>query len=107
MVCEISILADMVKTNPLCMVIVFAENLHTSEYGRRKDLLCHKIVGSVATPVTRHSKHSLYCYQPDKALINPFAPSRLHFRVTSNRRRWAHAYPTGMVYLLVIIMRIG
>ncbi len=40
------------------------------------------------TPLTRP--------RPHRALINPFAPARLHFKVTSNRRRWAHAFPTGM-----------
>ncbi|CAH1232897.1 DEPDC5 [Branchiostoma lanceolatum] len=30
-----------------------------------------------------------------RALINPFAPSRLLVRLTSNRRRWTHTFPLG------------
>jgi hypothetical protein len=43
----------------------------------------------------------LYHYQPRRALINPFHPSYLHFKVTSNRRRWAHAFPTGIRYIIL------
>ncbi|XP_064646189.1 GATOR1 complex protein DEPDC5-like [Lineus longissimus] len=31
--------------------------------------------------------------RPHRALINPFAPMRLNFKMTSNRRRWIHAFP--------------
>ncbi|BFZ18365.1 hypothetical protein BsWGS_21405 [Bradybaena similaris] len=49
------------------------------------------VVGSAGSPVG-HS-HSLHGYRPHRALINPFAPSRLQFKMTSNRRRWVHAFP--------------
>ncbi|GAB1599295.1 GATOR complex protein Iml1-like isoform X1 [Argonauta hians] len=49
------------------------------------------IVGSAGSPVG-HSKN--YHHRPRKALINPFAPSRMRFKMTSNRRRWVHAFPT-------------
>lgn len=32
---------------------------------------------------------------PRKALLNPFAPNRLNIKMTANRRRWAHVFPTG------------
>ncbi|ELT94063.1 hypothetical protein CAPTEDRAFT_139536 [Capitella teleta] len=51
-------------------------------------------VGSVGSPVAYQSSTTLYSYLPRRALINPFQPSYLHFKVTSNRRRWAHAFPT-------------
>ncbi|XP_059170420.1 GATOR complex protein Iml1-like [Physella acuta] len=49
------------------------------------------VVGSAGSPVG-HSRNLRY-YRPRRALINPFAPSRLQFKMTSNRRRWVHAFP--------------
>ncbi|XP_064424153.1 GATOR1 complex protein DEPDC5 isoform X2 [Latimeria chalumnae] len=34
-------------------------------------------------------------YTPQRALINPFAPSRMPMKLTSNRRRWMHTFPIG------------
>ncbi|XP_028565879.2 GATOR1 complex protein DEPDC5 isoform X1 [Podarcis muralis] len=34
-------------------------------------------------------------YAPQRALINPFAPSRMPMKLTSNRRRWMHTFPVG------------
>ncbi|XP_066544990.1 GATOR1 complex protein DEPDC5 isoform X2 [Amia ocellicauda] len=34
-------------------------------------------------------------YTPQRALINPFAPSRMPMKLTSNRRRWMHTFPMG------------
>lgn len=34
-------------------------------------------------------------YTPQRALINPFAPSRMPMKLTSNRRRWVHTFPVG------------
>ncbi|XP_077150292.1 GATOR1 complex protein DEPDC5 isoform X7 [Ranitomeya variabilis] len=34
-------------------------------------------------------------YHPQRALINPFAPSRMPMKLTSNRRRWMHTFPVG------------
>ena len=48
---------------------------------------------TVSDPLLRSKEYS------PRALINPFAPTQLHFKVTSNRRRWAHAFPTGNVYI--------
>lgn len=57
------------------------------------DELIHQrfVVGSAGSPVS-HSR-GLHNYRPRRALINPFAPSRLQFKMTSNRRRWVHAFP--------------
>ncbi|KAK2181162.1 hypothetical protein NP493_409g08019, partial [Ridgeia piscesae] len=54
------------------------------------------LVGSAGSPVGHHSHYSLRNYRPHRALINPFAPRRLHLKVTSIRRRWTHAFPTGV-----------
>ena len=51
------------------------------------------VVGSAGSPVG-HSR-AMSGFHPNRALINPFAPSRLQFKMTSNRRRWVHALPTG------------
>lgn len=34
-------------------------------------------------------------YTPQRALINPFTPSRMPMKLTSNRRRWMHTFPVG------------
>ncbi|KAJ7984276.1 hypothetical protein DPEC_G00363000 [Dallia pectoralis] len=34
-------------------------------------------------------------YTPQRALINPFALSRMPMKLTSNRRRWMHTFPVG------------
>lgn len=34
-------------------------------------------------------------YTPQRALINPFTPSRMPLKLTSNRRRWMHTFPIG------------
>ena len=57
------------------------------------------VVGSAGSPVG-HSKKYLHKYKQRRALINPFAPSRMQFKMTSNRRRWVHAFPTGTVNVL-------
>ncbi|XP_021373105.1 DEP domain-containing protein 5-like isoform X1 [Mizuhopecten yessoensis] len=51
------------------------------------------IFGSAGSPYF-HSKHLSSMTLSRRALINPFAPSTMHFKMTSNRRRWIHAFPT-------------
>uniref|UniRef100_A0A8D2KY17 DEP domain-containing protein n=1 Tax=Varanus komodoensis TaxID=61221 RepID=A0A8D2KY17_VARKO len=36
-------------------------------------------------------------YPPQRALINPFAPSRMPMKLTSNRRRWMHTFPVALL----------
>ena len=36
-----------------------------------------------------------------RALINPFDPSRVTIKLTSNRRRWTHIFPTGPTGVLI------
>lgn len=46
---------------------------------------------SVSSPATR----------PGRALINPFAPSHVTIKLTSNRRRWTHIFPKGPTGVLI------
>lgn len=34
--------------------------------------------------------------KPCRSLINPFDPSHVTIKLTSNRRRWSHIFPKGM-----------
>ena len=38
---------------------------------------------------------SKFCSSQPKALINPFDPSHVTLKLTSNRRRWTHVFPLG------------
>jgi len=42
-------------------------------------------------------------YTPQRALINPFTPSRMPMKLTSNRRRWMHTFPVGRGTLMSYI----
>ena len=57
--------------------------------------------GSVLDPIAELSP--LTRPRPHRALINPFVPARLHFKVTSNRRRWSHAFPTGESENVIVV----
>ena len=74
-----------------------ASLLSCSSTGSKEELWPLRAVvgsaGSVLDPI--HELSPLRRPRPHRALINPFVPGRLHFKVTSNRRRWAHAFPTG------------
>uniref|UniRef100_A0A8C6LPX8 DEP domain containing 5, GATOR1 subcomplex subunit n=1 Tax=Nothobranchius furzeri TaxID=105023 RepID=A0A8C6LPX8_NOTFU len=48
-------------------------------------------VGSAES--TLHIRPGGYTLQ--RALINPFTPSRMPMKLTSNRRRWMHTFPVG------------
>lgn len=39
--------------------------------------------------------------RPGRALINPFAPSHVTIKLTSNRRRWTHIFPKGKTGVLI------
>nr|XP_024217178.1 GATOR complex protein DEPDC5 isoform X3 [Halyomorpha halys] len=50
------------------------------------------IGGNSGSPST-HSSHQNI--RPGRALINPFDPSHITIKLTSNRRRWTHIFPKG------------
>jgi len=39
--------------------------------------------------------------RPGRALINPFDPSQVTIKLTSNRRRWTHIFPKGPTGVLI------
>lgn len=51
------------------------------------------IVGSVGSPYS--FPHRTSAFRPGRALINPFDPSHVTIKLTSNRRRWTHVFPLG------------
>ncbi|KAF5306981.1 hypothetical protein FQR65_LT07204 [Abscondita terminalis] len=57
------------------------------------------IVGSAGSPppTNLESKEIRRC----KALINPFDPSHVTIKLTSNRRRWTHIFPKGPTGVLI------
>jgi len=42
-----------------------------------------------------HSNIRNYLLRPGRALVNPFDPSHVTVKLTSNRRRWTHIFPIG------------
>lgn len=52
------------------------------------------VVGSAGSPNnTMQPQTSIL--RPGRALINPFDPSHVTIKLTSNRRRWTHIFPKG------------
>lgn len=80
---------------------------------RRSNTL-RAVVGSAGSPsalgsntVTIGANPSTVTFDPStrqiktgRALINPFDPSRVTIKLTSNRRRWTHIFPKGIFVLL-------
>ena len=59
-------------------------------------------MGSAGSPGNRHSTHAAFPLEKmsrpvktGRALINPFDPSHVTIKLTSNRRRWTHIFPKG------------
>ncbi|XP_070572864.1 GATOR1 complex protein DEPDC5-like isoform X2 [Ptychodera flava] len=79
---------------PDCM----SKSLHNHSGSRENDdyLPTRAIVGS-ASMVSDHQYGKPYAngQRPQRALINPFAPSQIIDRLTSNKRRWTHTFPLG------------
>lgn len=70
---------------------VLAEMLEKMESQRDSSAPGRFTVGSAESPL--HIRPG--GYTPQRALINPFTPSRMPMKLTSNRRRWMHTFPTG------------
>lgn len=51
------------------------------------------VVGSAGSPTNTISQPT--SIRPSRALINPFDPSHVTIKLTSNRRRWTHIFPKG------------
>lgn len=62
--------------------------------GSGSDKTFSRLVGSMMNPCRHH--HHLRPRSKKRwrrVLVNPFAPSRLDFKVMSNQRRWSHVHP--------------
>ncbi|XP_017880905.1 GATOR complex protein DEPDC5 isoform X6 [Ceratina calcarata] len=57
------------------------------------------VVGSAGSPTNVISQPA--SIRPSRALINPFDPSHVTIKLTSNRRRWTHIFPKGPTGVLI------
>ncbi|XP_065337206.1 GATOR complex protein Iml1 isoform X2 [Cloeon dipterum] len=57
------------------------------------------IIGSVGSQTTMSQQ--AVKLRPGRALINPFDPSHVTIKLTSNRRRWTHIFPKGPTGVLI------
>ncbi|XP_017789838.1 PREDICTED: DEP domain-containing protein 5 [Habropoda laboriosa] len=57
------------------------------------------VVGSAGSPTNTISQPA--SIRPSRALINPFDPSHVTIKLTSNRRRWTHIFPKGPTGVLI------
>ncbi|CAL7950358.1 unnamed protein product [Xylocopa violacea] len=57
------------------------------------------VVGSAGSPTNVISQPT--SIRPSRALINPFDPSHVTIKLTSNRRRWTHIFPKGPTGVLI------
>ncbi|XP_034240343.1 GATOR complex protein Iml1 isoform X2 [Thrips palmi] len=59
-------------------------------------------MGSPTSPISPTSPpQSSTVLRPGRALINPFDPSHVTIKLTSNRRRWTHIFPKGPEGVLI------
>lgn len=58
------------------------------------------VAGSMGSPNAQNHLMS-GPVKPGKSLINPFDPSHVTIKLTSNRRRWSHIFPKGPTGLLI------
>ncbi|KAG7211009.1 hypothetical protein KM043_016376 [Ampulex compressa] len=58
------------------------------------------VVGSAGSPTNTISQPTSIL-RPSRALINPFDPSHVTIKLTSNRRRWTHIFPKGPTGVLI------
>ncbi|XP_066583713.1 GATOR complex protein Iml1 isoform X2 [Prorops nasuta] len=58
------------------------------------------VVGSAGSP-TNLIAQPTNIIRPCRALINPFDPSHVTIKLTSNRRRWTHIFPKGPAGVLI------
>ena len=54
------------------------------------------VVGSAGSP-SNPVQSQTSVLRPGRALINPFDPSHVTIKLTSNRRRWTHIFPKGSI----------
>jgi len=60
------------------------------------------VVGSAGSPTNSVSQPT-NILRPGRALINPFDPSHVTIKLTSNRRRWTHIFPKGNYIRIILV----
>lgn len=60
------------------------------------------IVGSAGSSYT--PTQPMFSMRSGRGLINPFDPSHVTIKLTSNRRRWTHIFPKGALLFCVKII---
>lgn len=88
----------------ICLLLE-ADNIPQRQYSRddlqSEIITCQRpIVGSDPFAETQIKKQELT--KNLKALVNPFNPSQITIKLTSNRRRWTHVFPLGKFRILFI-----
>lgn len=94
-------------------MVLEADNLpqrHHSRDDLESEVLMYQrpVVGSDPSAETQANQQELT--KNLKALVNPFNPSQITIKLTSNRRRWTHVFPLGKVkfsFLCVSSLTIG
>ncbi|PRD26788.1 UNVERIFIED_CONTAM: Depdc5 [Trichonephila clavipes] len=73
------------------------ENISSGYYSRENvesdEVPIRLVVGS--DPSNESTKYKQELTSRLKALVNPFNPSQITIKLTSNRRRWTHVFPLG------------
>ena len=64
------------------------------------------VVGSAGSP-SNPVQSQTSILRPGRALINPFDPSHVTIKLTSNRRRWTHIFPKGSISCSVFNCSLG
>ncbi|CAD6220392.1 GSCOCG00005035001-RA-CDS [Cotesia congregata] len=65
------------------------------------DLSLSGIRSAAITIPSNSSVQPSIMHRPGRALINPFDPSHVTIKLTSNRRRWTHIFPKGPTGVLI------
>lgn len=73
---------------------------HHAHHGISESMT-HLDTRSAGASIVHGSTHGATIVRPGRALINPFAPSHVTIKLTSNRRRWTHIFPKGPSGVLI------
>ncbi|CRL03427.1 CLUMA_CG016236, isoform B [Clunio marinus] len=80
-------------------------NIYENNSPVLKESVSQSALPITAATVTKISRKSLHRTTPfirnGRALINPFDPSHVTIKLTSNRRRWSHIFPKGPTGVLI------
>lgn len=97
------IIYNLINFGNFCFLLE-ADNIPQRQYSRddlESEIITFQrpIVGSDPSAETQIKKQELT--KNLKALVNPFNPSQITIKLTSNRRRWTHVFPLGKFRILL------